>query len=346
MISPQQFERVQRLALKLEGIELVARHHLLLERRSKRIWIHSTSGFEALLDAVTAGKADATQAFLGLLTTTFTSFFRHPQHFELAAKQAVRAVQHRGQARLWSAGSATGEEPYSLAMTLIEAFDDDAPPASVLATDIHAESLEFARRGIYGDAAVRALAVSRREQFFEKTEAGDKWSITTAAQRLVAFRELNLVQVELSDLTTLVNNSTATQQELKDVKIKHAAPSPKPRRSIPASAEGLFDVIFCRNVLMYLEACYRYSVLESMAALLASDGLLMLDPAEHLGKASHLFNEKGSGVYTRRNPTPAAHGKITPPGRIHKSQTAGANPSCTTNHQRHSESARFASFGS
>jgi chemotaxis protein methyltransferase CheR len=332
MISPQQFERVQRLALKLAGIELVDRHRLLLERRSKRLGIHSTADFEALLNAVTAGKADEIQAFLSLLTTTFTSFFRQPQHFELAAEQAVRAVQHRGQARFWSAGSATGEEPYSLAMTLIEAFGDNFPLASVLATDIHAEALEFARRGIYADAAVRGLAASRRDHFFEKTEAGRKWRITPAARSLVAFRELNLVQFELSDLTTLVNSITATQKKLKGVNIKHEASSPKPRRAIPASAEGLFDVIFCRNVLMYLEACCRYSVLESMAALLAPDGLLMLDPAENLGKASHLFNEKGSGVYTRRKPSPAAHVKITPPGRIH------------THHQRRCESARFASF--
>ena len=59
-------------------------------------------------------------------------------------------------------------------------------------------------------------------------------------------------------------------------------------------------MIFCRNVLMYLEACHRYAVLEHMASLLAPDGLLILDPAEHLGKAGHLFTPGADGVYSRR----------------------------------------------
>jgi chemotaxis protein methyltransferase CheR len=64
--------------------------------------------------------------------------------------------------------------------------------------------------------------------------------------------------------------------------------------------EGPFDVIFCRNVVMYLEACHRYAVLERMASLLAPDGLLILDPAEHTGQASHLFMQGSDGVYSRR----------------------------------------------
>ena len=67
--------------------------------------------------------------------------------------------------------------------------------------------------------------------------------------------------------------------------------------------EGPFDVIFCRNVLMYLETCHRYAVLERMASLLAPDGLLILDPTEHLGKAGHLFTPAADGVYSRRRTT-------------------------------------------
>jgi chemotaxis protein methyltransferase CheR len=64
--------------------------------------------------------------------------------------------------------------------------------------------------------------------------------------------------------------------------------------------EGPFDVVFCRNVLMYLEACHRYAVLERMASVLAPDGILILDPTEHLGKAAHLFAHGADGIYSSR----------------------------------------------
>jgi chemotaxis protein methyltransferase CheR len=69
---------------------------------------------------------------------------------------------------------------------------------------------------------------------------------------------------------------------------------------------GPFDVVFCRNVLLYLEAGYRYSVLERVASLLAPDGLLMLDPTEHLGAAGHLFVTRSNGVYAKQPPAHAA----------------------------------------
>ena len=75
--------------------------------------------------------------------------------------------------------------------------------------------------------------------------------------------------------------------------------------SIEWPVEGLFDMIFCRNVLMYLEVSHRYAVLEHLASLLAPDGLLMLDPAEHLGKAGHLFTPGVDAVYSCRRAAPS-----------------------------------------
>ena len=228
----------------------------------------------------------AERQMIGLLTTNFTGFFRHPWHFQFAAEHALRVVHRNGVARLWSAAAATGEEPYSLAMALIELFRCDDPPASILATDVDAEALAVARRGEYDERVVRPATASdrsrRREEaegpathqvrppcagdyeeremsglssercahFFVRSE-GARWSVTPAVRRLVEFCEVNVVE-----------------------------------RSWPV--EGPFDVIFCRNVLMYLEACLRQAVLERMASLLAPDGLLMLDPTEHPGPAGSL----------------------------------------------------------
>src|SRR5262245_48971950 len=136
MLSCQQFERARRLALDLVGIELAERHRELLARRSDRLDIRDGDGLDGLLSAVESNDPAAVQRFLRLLTTRFTGFFRHPQHFELATQHALHVARERGCARLWSAAAATGEEPWSLAMALIETFGCDDPPAKILATDV------------------------------------------------------------------------------------------------------------------------------------------------------------------------------------------------------------------
>jgi chemotaxis protein methyltransferase CheR len=262
MLTSEQFDRVRKLALSLVGIELAERHRELLERRGQRLGIRDSAGFGLLLEAVERGEASAREKLLCLLTTKFTAFFRHPEHFGLAAEHALRVARSRGRARLWSAAAATGEEPYSLALALMERFGRDDPPVSILGTDVDTQALATAQRGEYREAALGPLEPARRERFFTPTEPRC-WTVVPAVRRLVEFRALNLVSE-----TRLV--------------------------------EGPFDVIFCRNVLMYLETRCRYRVLESMASLLAADGLLIIDPTEHLGRAGHLFAPETEAVYRHR----------------------------------------------
>ena len=263
MLTNQQFDRMRQLALRLAGIELVHRHRELLDHRCGRIGVREGAGLEALLTAADQGEPKATQQLLRLLTTKFTGFFRHPKHFVLAAECALQAVHQRGRARLWSAGAATGEEPWSLAITLIETFDRSDPPVEILATDVDAEALAVAEVGEYAETALQMLEPVRRERFFGPTSVNRRWSIGPNVRRLVEFRALNFAEADWP-------------------------------------VEGPIDVIFCRNVLMYLEAQHRGHVLERMAALLAPDGLLLLDPTEHAGSAEHLFSPGASGVYSLR----------------------------------------------
>jgi chemotaxis protein methyltransferase CheR len=262
MLTSEQFDRTRKLALRLAGIELFDRHRELLAVRSRRLRLPPPTGIEGLLSAAEEGDPLASRQLIGLVTTNFTGFFRHPEHFDAAAEHALRAVHHCGQARLWSAAAATGEEPYSIAMALIEVFRCDDPPATVLATDIDADALAAAARGEYGERALKALEPGRRGRFFGQAIDGRR-CIRPAVRRLVELRALNLADV--------------------------AWP-----------AEGPFDVIFCRNVLMYLEACHRCAVVARLASLLGPDGLLILDPTEHLGTAGHLFSPVADAVYRRR----------------------------------------------
>lgn len=264
MLSNQQFDRTRRLALRLAGIELVERHRELLGRRSRRLGILDSAELDSLLDGVEEGETAARQKLLCLLTTKFTGFFRHPRQFDLAARHALRLAGRQGRARLWSAAAATGEEPYSLAMALIELCPGENPPVSILATDVDPEALAVAQRGEYGEPALQELGPARRQRFLSDAGITRRWRLAPIVRRLVEFRALNLA-------------------------------------SVTWPVEGPFDVILCRNVLMYLEACHRYAVLERVASLLAPDGLLMLDPAEHLGKAGHLFTPDADAVYRRRS---------------------------------------------
>lgn len=260
MLSDQNFRRTQRLASSLAGIQLVERHRELLERRSHRAGIRDKEAFDSLLTGVEAGNIKERQELLSLITTRFTGFFRHPQQFALAAEHARKIVAEHGSARLWSVAAATGEEPYSLAMTLVETFGCESPPISILATDIEVGALEVASAGEYAEAAMKSLDPERRERFFRRDSAKGQYSVLPAVRQMVNFRQLNLA-----------HSSWAI--------------------------ENPFDVILCRNVMMYFEESRREQALAQIASLLIPDGLLMMDPAEHTGKASHLFTPASEGVY-------------------------------------------------
>src|SRR4030095_144869 len=169
MLTNEQFDQTRRLALRLAGIELLERHREVLERRIRRLGIHDKAGFDTLLKAAAEGDTRAGRQLIGLLTTHFTGFFRHPRHFDLAVEHALWAVHCRGTARLWSAAATTGEEPYSLAMALIDIFQHDNPPVTILATDIDEDALGVARHGEYGQSALREIEPERRARYFSAT---------------------------------------------------------------------------------------------------------------------------------------------------------------------------------
>ncbi len=259
-LTDEQFERARRLALGLAGIELLDRHREMLRRRSARLAM--PGAFDAWLDAAEDGEAEARHRLIELFTTNFTGFFRHPWHFDLAAEHALWAAHRRGQARLWSAAASTGEEPYSLAMAVIDVFRRDDPAVTILATDIDEAALAIARDAAYGEAALAALPPAHHARFVGEPTDGSPRRLVPAVRRLVELRRVNLGDVVWP-------------------------------------LDGVFDVVFCRNVLMYLEGCHRYAVLERIASMLPPGGLLLLDPSEHLGGAAPLFVDRGNGAYSR-----------------------------------------------
>jgi chemotaxis protein methyltransferase CheR len=260
-IPERQFERVRKLSLELAGIQLVERHRELLASRCRRLRIADPNGLDALLDAAQRQDSAARRSLIGLLTICHTSFFRNPKQIEIATGHALRALKERGEARVWCAAASTGEEPYSLAASLLRASGGKTPPVRILATDINSSVLETARGGEYPESALRHLDMGTRQQFFVPPTEGGFWRIADAVRSLVTFEELNLIAESWR-------------------------------------IEGPFDVVFCRNILMYLAPCTRTEVLLRINPLLAPDGILILDPAEHLGAAQQHFRSLHHGVYS------------------------------------------------
>jgi chemotaxis protein methyltransferase CheR len=185
---------------------------------------------------------DVTEA----MTTNESSFFRDSRPFEMfrtvVLPKLLESRAQRRSLRIWSAACSSGQEPYSLAMILEEEAAKLAQwRLEIVATDLSTEMLERARSGLYTQFEVqRGLPIQMLVKYF--TQKADKWMVADKIKKMVQFREFNLLQ----DMAVL----------------------------------GQFDVVFCRNVLIYFDQPTKSKVLSSIAQVMPSDGLLFLGGAE------------------------------------------------------------------
>jgi chemotaxis protein methyltransferase CheR len=264
--SDADFERVRQLIHQRAGISLHAgKQAMVYSRLSRRLRETGHRGFSDYLrwlEGATGAHADAEwQAFVNCLTTNLTAFFREEHHFHALAHD-LRARSGRT-LRLWCNAASTGEEPYSLAMTVLEVLGPDAN-VSILCSDIDTRVLEAARQGVY-PAGSRGLDPERlRRHFLRGTGANDgRIRARPELQRLLEFRVFNLMSASWSALG-------------------------EP-----------FDIVFCRNVMIYFDAPTQRRVLERMHAVMRPGGLLYAGHSENFGAARDLFRLRGKTVYER-----------------------------------------------
>lgn len=200
--------------------------------------------------------------FLDCITTNLTSFFREAHHFDLLRDHARECLQ-RGQKRFrfWSAACSSGEEPYSMAITLAEALDGVGADVRILATDLSTKVLDRARAGIYASEQVDKVPKGMRNRLFEPTPDG-RLQVRQGLKSVVAFKRLNL-----------------------------ATP--------PYPMSGPLDVIFCRNVLIYFDNLIRARLLADMYRLLKPGGLLLVGHAEGLTGMVSDFKSVKPTVYRK-----------------------------------------------
>jgi chemotaxis protein methyltransferase CheR len=263
------FERVRALIYSRAGISLAdSKQEMVYSRLARRLRATGIQSFATYLDDLEAGRMkEEWESFTNALTTNLTSFFREAHHFPLLAEHALAVRGREGERNgspltIWCSASSTGEEPYSIAMTLCEAFDTLSPPVQIIATDIDTNVLATASEGVYGIERVEKVAPERLKRFFLRGKGRHEGMVRVRPElrQLVTFRQLNL----LSDSWGL---------------------------------NGPFDAIFCRNVMIYFDKETQRKILARFVPLMKPHALLFAGHSENFLYVSNSLRLRGKTVY-------------------------------------------------
>ena len=270
-MTPHDYDFIRKVLKERSGLVLGPDKQYLLE--SRLLPIVRKGGFGNLTGLIAALRAAPSSPLVNTvvegMTTNESLFFRDKLPFdnfrEAVMPALLEARQRTRFLRIWCAAAATGQEPYSLAMTLKEmSVKLSGWRVEILATDLSSDAIERAKAGLYSQFEVqRGLPIQMLVKYFSKV--GEQWQIAPEIRDMVTFRHANL----LHDFSNF----------------------------------GLFDVVFCRNVLIYFDPAMKTSVLNRLARSVASDGYLLLGAAETVVGLSDAFRPLNSyrGVYVHEH---------------------------------------------
>jgi chemotaxis protein methyltransferase CheR len=273
-VTPLDYEFLRKLLKERSGLDLSPDKQYLVESRliplARRVGL---AGITELVQKIKAGSDALTSEVVEAMTTNETFFFRDKIPFDHLRDSILPALlqsrANRRSLRIWCAASATGQEPYSIAMCLKEFASALAGwRLEIVATDLSQGVLEKSRAGIFSQFEVqRGLPIQMLVKHF--TQKGELWQLNADIRAMVQHRQLNLLQ----DFSHL----------------------------------GTFDVIFCRNVLIYFDQDTKAGIFDRLAKMLETDGVLLLGAAESVVGISDAFKlcPERRGLY-RPNATPAA----------------------------------------
>ena len=265
-LSAADFTRIRQLIYQRAGISLhEGKQAMVYSRLSRRLRETGRTSFAAYLQWLEQTRgADAEaewQEFVNCLTTNLTAFFREPHHFdELQTDLRARAARP---IRLWCNAASTGEEPYSLAMTALETLGPSAQ-IKLVCSDIDTKVLVAAERGVYATDA-RGLTPERLKRHFLRGSGANAGFMRVRPElaRLIEFRSFNLMSASW------------------------------------AALGDPFDIVFCRNVMIYFDNPTQRKVLEGMHRALKPGGLLYVGHSENFTEARDLFKLRGKTIYER-----------------------------------------------
>jgi chemotaxis protein methyltransferase CheR len=246
------FDFLRHVVMENAGIVLgPSKRQLVQGRLARRVRELGLRSFTEYCEHLRNAGPEELVNLINAITTNVTSFFRENHHFEHLAKRALPEAMQRNSTsrriRIWSAGCSSGEEPYSLAMTVLESM----PPSQrwdvkILATDIDSEMVRTASSGVYPEDRMSGVPAERQRRWFQRGSDANAGMVKAKPelQALLTFRPLNLL---------------------------HEWP-----------LQGPFDVIFCRNVMIYFDQPTRDKLLARFARLLADGGYLCIGHSESI----------------------------------------------------------------
>lgn len=275
-------DKVAELVRRTSGIRVDRNQYASLEAAIGRAAGGDVRGFLELTGDPVWGR-EAVARLVDEIAIKETHFFREPRPLEAIPWHALleRARSDGSRVRVWSAACATGEEPYTLALLACEAFGSPAPPVDVLATDLSATALERALAGSYRERSVRPLEPGLRDRHLERRD--DHFAVRDHVRELVRFAPHNLA-----------------------------------RDPIPPLGEEQFDVVVCRNVLIYFDGETVERVIDSLERAVRPDGMLILGSADTLCGTTRRLARLGELQLPRRLGTrrrPAERALRRPLGR-------------------------------
>jgi len=266
--TDRDFEAVRKRLYDHAGISLNdSKRDLVYSRLSRRLRALRIGSFGAYLRLLDSAQGESELVhFINALTTNLTAFFREPHHFDYLAEEALpealRRHEHDRRVRFWSAGCSTGEEPYSMAMIVRE----NLPPRQcwdlkILATDLDSNVVAKAAGGQYTAERISGISRARAHKWFHRVQGADRVQVDPALRELITFKQLNLM---------------------------HDWPM-----------RGPFDLIFCRNVVIYFDKPTQRRLFERYADILVDGGYLFLGHSESMYRLTDRFELVGRTIYRK-----------------------------------------------
>ena len=247
------------------GIVLsIQKKDMVYSRLARRLRVLKLASFSSYLSYLEQNKATEFVEFINAITTNLTYFFREPHHFKFLKDTAIPEIKEKYKSskrvRIWSAGCSTGMEPYSIAMSTFTSFPKGWD-YKILATDLDTQVLQTAKEGIYHKDNIAGIEKDSLENNFLHDANGERYKIKERYKELITFKQLNL---------------------LHDWPIK-----------------GPFDVIFCRNVVIYFDIETKNALFDRFARLLKPNGYLILGHSETMNRDVKMFKPIGGTMYQK-----------------------------------------------
>jgi len=260
--TSKDFDRVRKMIYAHAGISLSdSKQELVYSRLSRRLRATDISTFGEYLALLETNDPVEWEAFANSLTTNLTSFYREPHHFPLLAEH-LRAIRGKHPISIWCSAASTGEEPYSIAMTVVDALGRDASKVQIIATDLDTKVLETAKKGVYPVDRVDKLDPDLVKRFFLRGTGAQAGFVRVRPELtdMITFRQANLLQ-----------SNWALRPPL--------------------------DVIFCRNVMIYFDKPTQLDIIKKFVPLMRSTGLLFAGHSESFHNADEYLKLRGKTVY-------------------------------------------------